>query len=223
MTIRKTLSRRNTLFTFLYIRININFIPASSETWALFEIYGIIFIMNLRTNIVLIGMPAVGKSTVGKILSETLSYDFLDTDDFILEKEKRSLHDIISEKGLKEFCRIEESHVSSIDVRHTVISTGGSVVYGPCAMAHLSANGFIVYLAAGLSVLKGRIGDLEERGVVLKPNQTLDSLFNERDRLYRHYADTMVHCPDGDTPEITAARVLRMLPFPPQEPPSPPV
>lgn len=168
--------------------------------------------MESHTNIVLIGMPAVGKSTVGRILSETLNYAFLDTDTYIREKEGRELHEIIEAVGLEGFCRCEENHVLSIHVTHSVISTGGSVVYGEKAMAHLKEDGLIVYLQADLRVLMSRFSDPEKRGVVRKKGQSLESLLEERDRLYRTYADLIVFCPAGDIPEVTAARVLEKLP-----------
>ncbi|MBU1167977.1 MAG: shikimate kinase [Proteobacteria bacterium] len=167
--------------------------------------------MNTHNNIVLIGMPAVGKSTVGLILARTLNYNFLDTDTFIQEQEGTALSDIIDKKGINGFCRIEETHVLSIQANHTVISTGGSVVYGKRAMEHLKANGCIVYLTADISLLMSRLSDPEKRGVIRKPGQTLESLLAERDRLYKSYADIVVICPEGDIPEVTASRVLVSL------------
>lgn len=167
--------------------------------------------MNSNTNIVLIGMPAVGKSTVGRLLAHSLGYGFLDTDALIVERQGLPLHDIIDQKGLRSFCGIEEQCVLSIRARRTVISTGGSVVYGRKAMSHLKACGRVVYLAADLALLLSRFSDPEKRGVVRKPGQTLSSLLDERDRLYRHYADLIVPCPGGETPEMTAARIIETL------------
>lgn len=168
--------------------------------------------MNSNTNIVLIGMPAVGKSTVGLILAQTLNYAYVDTDIMIMDKEGRSLHEIIDQEGLARFCHIEEELVQSIHAEHTVISTGGSVVYGKKAMEHLKRHGFLVYLTADLDLLLSRLSDPAKRGVVRKPGQTLSSLLDERDRLYRSYADIIVVCPGGELPEVTAARVLQSIP-----------
>jgi shikimate kinase len=168
--------------------------------------------MKQKTNIILIGMPAVGKSTVGRILADTLNLSFLDTDDWIREKEGTDLDAIIRERGLDGFCRCEEANVLAITAERTVISTGGSVVYGSAAMDHLKENGLVIYLNADLRLLMTRLEDPEKRGVVRKPGQTFESLLEERDRLYRLYADLVVDCPPGDIPEVTAARVLKMLP-----------
>lgn len=169
--------------------------------------------MDTFSNIVLIGMPAVGKSTVGRVLAQTLAYDYLDTDTLIETGEGRSLSDIIELEGLEHFCAIEEKHVMSIDVQRTVISTGGSVVYGNLAMVHLKKFGLLVYLKADLSLLINRLKNPTQRGVVQKPGQTLESLLEERHRLYCRYADLIVECPPNDIPEVTAARVLEQLPL----------
>lgn len=162
-------------------------------------------------NIVLIGMPAVGKSTVGHILAQTLAYDYLDTDALIEAKEGRSLSDIISLEGLAGFCAIEEKIVRGIDVHRTVISTGGSVVYGNHAMVHLKKIGVLIYLNADLDLLVSRLKNPTQRGVVQKPGQTFDMLLSERHKLYSRYADIIVDCPPGDIPEVTAARVIEKL------------
>ena len=168
--------------------------------------------MNQKTNIVLIGMPAVGKSTVGLVLAETLHCSFMDTDLYIKEREGCDLREIIAREGLEGFCRREEQHVMSIKTENTVISTGGSVVYGEKAMAHLKETGYIVYLVADIHILKSRLDDPEKRGVVRKPGQSFESLLEERDALYRQYADFIVFCPSGETPSATAARVVQKLP-----------
>jgi shikimate kinase len=164
-------------------------------------------VMDTDTNITLIGMPGVGKSTVGRLLARDLGWAFLDTDALIVEKEGMDLHDIIDRAGLDAFCAIEEQVVLGIRARRTVISTGGSVVYGDRAMAHLKRLGTVIYLAADLDLLLSRFSDPDSRGVVRKPGQTLASLLAERDRLYRRYADRIVACPGGELPEATAARV----------------
>jgi shikimate kinase len=167
--------------------------------------------MNTTSNIILVGMPAVGKSTVGRILAETLSLSFMDTDEYIRKRDGRDLHTIITEEGLDGFCRHEEEYVLSIRAEKTVISTGGSVVYGERAMAHLKTLGRVIYLRADLDLLLSRLEDPEKRGVVRKPGQDFQSLLEERDILYRRYADLVVDCPSGDAPHTTAARVLRHL------------
>lgn len=168
--------------------------------------------MAKTTNIILIGMPAAGKSTVGPLLADTLAYDYFDTDALIETRMGLPLSDIIARDGLPVFCDLEETIVASIDVERTVIATGGSVVYGSFAMAQLKKNGILVYLKTDLEVLVKRMNDPTERGVVRKPGQTLESLFEERHRLYMKYADLVVECSPDDIPEITTARIIQKLP-----------
>lgn len=167
--------------------------------------------MKTDTNIILIGMPAAGKSTVGRTLAETLSLAFMDTDTYIGEREGLTLHEIIAREGLAGFCRKEEEHVLTLRPMGTVIATGGSVVYGERAMVHLKSLGVVVYLRADLDLLLSRLDDPEKRGVVRKPGQSFQSLLEERDILYLRYADRVVDCPEGESPTTTAARVIRCL------------
>ena len=144
-------------------------------------------------NITLIGMPGVGKSTIGVVLAKVLGYQFLDSDLLIQKQERRRLREIIEEEGYMGFKEIENRVNASIDVNHTVIATGGSVVYGREAMEHLSEIATVVYLELDLANLKKRLGNLKNRGVVLRDGQTLDDLFNERVPLYEKYADVVVN------------------------------
>lgn len=146
------------------------------------------------TNVVLIGMPAVGKSTIGLLLAKATGRDFHDTDIDIQARQRRTLAAILAAEGRDGFRRIEEEAVLSLDRRDTVIATGGSVVYGERAMAHLQASGIVVYLQAPLEVLERRIEDLQGRGVVMVAGQTLADLLAERASLYRRYADVTVDC-----------------------------
>lgn len=143
-------------------------------------------------NITLIGMPGVGKSTLGVVLAKVLGFQFLDSDLLIQKQEKRRLHRIIAEEGIERFKEIENSVNASIDVTDTVIATGGSVVYGQEAMEHLKSVGKVVYLKLSYKELKKRIGNLKGRGVVLKEGQTLLDLYEERIPLYEKYADIVV-------------------------------
>lgn len=166
--------------------------------------------MVATNNLVLIGMPAVGKSTLGLLLAKATSRDFVDTDVRIQAHQRRTLAAILADDGREGFRRIEEEAVLSLDCGDTVIATGGSVVYGERAMAHLQASGMIVYLQAPLEVLAGRIADLHGRGVVMERGQTLQDLLAERDPLYRRYADVTVDC-DTRTHEEAVRRVLAAL------------
>ncbi len=145
-------------------------------------------------NIVLIGMPGAGKSTVGVVLAKKLGYAFLDSDLVIQSREKKLLHEIISEKGVEGFWAIEESVNESIETDRTVIATGGSAVYGRKAMEHLKRIGTVVYLKLSCAAVLERLGDLNERGVTMRDGQTFEELYDERIVLYEKYADITVDC-----------------------------
>jgi shikimate kinase len=143
-------------------------------------------------NIVLIGMPGVGKTTIGKRLARSLDRTFVDTDRVIEEREGASLQQIIARVGLDGFRRIEEDSVAALDCRASVVATGGSVVYGERAMTHLSAHGLLVWLRLPLAILERRVGDPDARGMVRAAGQTLASLASEREPLYARWADASV-------------------------------
>lgn len=143
-------------------------------------------------NVILIGMPGVGKSTVGVLLAKKLGYEFIDSDLLIQTQEKRLLKDIIAEEGLDGFLEIEADVNASVEIESTVLATGGSVVYRERAMKHLKEIGTVVYLKVSYEELEKRLGDLQERGVALKEGQTLKDLCDERCPLYEKYADIIV-------------------------------
>ena len=145
-----------------------------------------------RDNIVLIGMPGVGKSTVGVVLAKALGYQFVDADLLIQEAEGKLLSELIEEHGTDGFIEIENRVNSQIQTHRSVIATGGSVVYGKEAMEHLKSIGTVVYLKQNLRVLQRRLRNLKGRGVVLKEGQTLVDLYKERTVLYKKYADITV-------------------------------
>ena len=148
--------------------------------------------MSKKNNIVLIGMPGVGKSTVGVILAKVMGYQFLDADLLIQEQEGKLLREIIAEAGADGFIEVENRVNASIDCSKTIIATGGSVVYGQEAMEHLKSIGTVVYLEVPFSVLERRLSDIKGRGVVLNDGQTLYDLYMERIPLYEQYADVSV-------------------------------
>ena len=164
----------------------------------------------MKSNIVLIGMPSVGKSTIGVVLAKILAYRFLDSDIVIQEREGKRLHQIISEVGTDEFLKIENDVNASLNVERSIIATGGSAVYGKEAMEHLKEIGEVVYLKADYETIKNRLGNLEKRGVALKPGQTLKDLYEERTKLYEQYADVIVD-EKGLGTEETIGAVLRSL------------
>lgn len=145
-----------------------------------------------KNNIVLIGMPGVGKSTIGVVLAKLLGYQFVDADLVIQEKEGKLLREIIEEVGAQGFIEVENRINSQIEAEHSIIATGGSAVYGAEAMAHLKEIGTIVYLKLPYDELNRRLYDIKGRGVVLKDGQTLLDLYEERVPLYEKYADITV-------------------------------
>ena len=146
----------------------------------------------MKKNIVLIGMPGVGKSTAGVILAKVLGYQFVDVDLLIQRRENRLLSRIIEEEGVEGFIEIESRVNASLFVEDSVISTGGSVIYGDKAMKHLSEIGVIVYLKLPFEILEKRLKDIEGRGVLLKEGQTLAGLYEERLPLYEKYAHIII-------------------------------
>ena len=150
--------------------------------------------MKSRSNIILIGMPGAGKSTLGVLLAKSLSRPFIDTDIHIQAGEGRSLQAIIREKGIRRFKELEESHILSLNVEGHVIATGGSVVYSRKAMEHLKDNGTVLLLDLAMPLLTKRIEDIDARGIVRAPGQNLDLLFRERKPLYEQYADVRIPC-----------------------------
>ncbi|MBN1669616.1 MAG: shikimate kinase [Kiritimatiellae bacterium] len=161
-------------------------------------------------NVVLIGMPGVGKSTAGVLLAKAMSRSFLDTDVHIQVLEGRRLQEIIDVQGMARFCRIEERHVLELDYRRCVVATGGSVVYSERAMAHLRRDGVTVHLDLPLALLAKHITDLDSRGIVMAPGQTLEGLYEERQPLYRRYADLTVDC-RGKTPDQVVTEAVAQL------------
>ena len=162
-------------------------------------------------NLILIGMPAVGKSTVGVLLAKRLGLGFLDTDLMIQTGEHARLQTLIARDGLQRFCDLEARYIQALAPERTVIATGGSVVYRQVAMAHLQALGKVLFLDTALAPLAERLDSLETRGVVYLPGQTIATLYSERRPLYRRYAHTSVDCTHC-TPEQVVRKILAALP-----------
>lgn len=153
-------------------------------------------------NIVLIGMPGAGKSTIGVILAKVLGYQFLDSDLLIQEQEKCLLKDIIEKHGLDGFIAIENQINRDITAEKTVIATGGSIIYGEEAMEHLRNTGIIIYIKLAYPTIEKRLGNIKQRGVVFKEEQTLKSLYEERCPLYEKYAHIVINGEDLDEEEL---------------------
>ena len=161
-------------------------------------------------NIVLIGMPGVGKSTAGVVLAKVLGYEFIDADLIIQQQEGKLLREIIAEVGTDGFIEVENRVNSQIEVEKSVIATGGSVVYGKEAMLHLKEIGTVVYLKVSYDILEKRLHGIKGRGVVLKDGQDLRGLYEERVLLYEKYADITV-CEDNLNVEQTIEKITEQL------------
>lgn len=164
----------------------------------------------MHKNIILIGMPGVGKSTVGVILAKLLGYSFVDTDLVIQKKEKKLLKNIITEKGIDGFIETENRILSTFSADNSVIATGGSVVYGKEAMANLSDEGVVVYLKLDYNKLRYRLGNIKNRGVVIRKGQSLNALYKERVPLYEKYADIVID-ENGCNIEKTVNKIMAEL------------
>lgn len=159
------------------------------------------------SNIILIGMPASGKSTLGVVLAKTMNMRFLDTDLLIQEHESALLQEIINKQGNDYFKKIEQYILRSISETNTVISTGGSAVYYPDAMENFKRAGSILYLKAKLETIEERLNNITTRGITLAPGQTIQHLYEERIPLYEKYADITVSC-DGFSVEQVVEKVV---------------
>lgn len=148
----------------------------------------------MKDTVVLIGMPGAGKSTVGVVLAKKLGCRFVDSDLVIQEKYGKLLHELIEENGVEGFWQLENDVNASLGEERCVIATGGSAVYGREAMERFREKGKVVYLRLSCGELKERLGDLNERGVTLRPGQTLEELYEERRPLYERYAHLTVEC-----------------------------
>ena len=157
------------------------------------------------TNVVLIGMPGCGKSTVGVLLAKALGFSFVDTDTVLQKREKRKLQPMIDEIGVDAFLLREEEAVCSLRESRAVIATGGSVVYGQRAMAHLHEDGLVVYIRLPYEVIERRLSNLATRGVTLRPGQMLRDLYDERVPLYEREADVVFDAGNGSVEEAAAA------------------
>ena len=163
----------------------------------------------MKATITLIGMPGAGKSTIGIILAKYLSYGFIDTDILIQINHRKSLQAIMNDSDYMNLRKIEAREIQKINITHHVIATGGSVVYSDDAMQHLKRISTLIFLKVGYEELKKRIHNFETRGIAKSGNQSFYDLFNERQVLYRKYADITVDCYNLDQEEIAEFIALK--------------
>lgn len=163
-----------------------------------------------RSNIVLIGMPGAGKSTIGVVLAKRLGLAFVDTDLLLQSRHGRRLQEIINGDGLATFRTLEEEALLSLDVERTVVATGGSAVYSAAGMATLVASGRVVFLDVPLAQLQQRIQDMDQRGLVIDPGESFADLYARRLPLYRRWAEVTVAA-DGENIEAIASRIVTAL------------
>ena len=161
--------------------------------------------MSGKSNLVLIGMPGSGKSTIGVILAKRTSHHFVDTDLVIQNVEGRSLQDILDQEGYLALRETESRVLQGLDLDNHVISTGGSAVYSDAAMQHLKRKGICIYLDVSLETLRARITDYDTRGIAKRPDQSFADLFEERTRLYRRYADITIKADALNQDEVCSA------------------
>ncbi len=163
-----------------------------------------------QANIVLIGMPGSGKSTVGVILAKLTSRDFVDGDVLIQISQDRSLQDIVDTEGHMALRRIEEEVLLALHCINHVIATGGSAAYSHAAMTHLKSNGAVIFLDVDLPTLESRIHDFDTRGLAKRPDQTFTDLFEERFALYTKYADITIQCADLTQEEVCDRIIMEL-------------
>lgn len=163
------------------------------------------------SNVILVGMPGCGKSTVGVVLAKSLGYDFTDTDLIISKKVGKKLQRIIDEDGIDYFLQVENQVGKELCCQETVVATGGSMIMNEDAVKHLKSIGKIVYVNVPLAVLKKRITNMKTRGIVFGKGETLDDVFFNRTPLYEKYADIIINVSKSNSLEQTVNKIVKEL------------
>ena len=164
----------------------------------------------MKANLILIGMPGSGKSTVGVLAAKALGMDFLDTDLLLQKKERLRLHEILLRDGAKGFLAAENSLLATLEPEAAVVSTGGSAIYHPDGMKNLKNRGTVVWINVPFAEIQRRLSDIATRGVVLAPGQTLLELYDERLPLYKKWADQQLEVGREDL-ETTVSRLVKLV------------
>ncbi len=163
-----------------------------------------------QKNIILVGMPSCGKSTVGVILAKTMNKGFVDTDILIQQQEQKTLQEIINESGNEYFHKIEEGVLLSYEEKNMVIATGGSAIYFEKAIEKFKENGIVIYIKVSLDTVLTRLNNIKTRGVTLEKGQTLEDLYNERIPLYEERSDVVIET-DGMTVEEVVTAIVNTI------------
>lgn len=161
-------------------------------------------------NIILIGMPGAGKSTIGVLLAKSMGYNFLDTDLIIQSQQKKKLQEIIDEEGIDAFLKCEEQALTSIDFDCTVVATGGSAIFSERGMKHLKNGGICVYLTVSEQELVKRLSNIKTRGIACRKGETVAEIIEERRAYYEKYADVTVNC-ENATAEQTVEKIIESI------------
>lgn len=164
----------------------------------------------MKENIILIGMPGAGKSTIGVVLAKTLGMKFIDSDLVIQEREGSLLQSIIDQDGMSEFLKVEEAAIMSIKGDNMVIATGGSVVYKEGAMKHLKSIGSVVYLDVSFEEIIRRVNNITTRGIAIREGATLRDIYDERCPLYKRYKDVTISCDGLNVEEVIEDIVTKL-------------
>ena len=162
-------------------------------------------------NVVMVGMPGSGKSTIGVILAKSLGFDFVDTDLVICKRVGKKLQEIIDTEGLEKFLEIEQQVGEEISPVNSVVATGGSMILSDEAMKNLKKDGIVVYVEVPLKILKKRITNMKTRGIAFKKGETLEDIFRVRTPLYEKYADITITADENTVPEDCVNQIVEHI------------
>ena len=163
----------------------------------------------MKKSITLIGMAGAGKSSIGKKLANYLKFDFIDSDQLIKSNHNKSLQEILVDKGILEFKKIEEAAILSVEFNKTILATGGSVIFSKKAMKYIKSNSSVIYLEVPFENIIDRVSDFSDRGFIKSADQTIKQAFNERESMYREFADYIVL--NNESLESCLNKILRVI------------